>query len=285
MHFFRAFHIFLFGAFVLVGFPGLLSAASSQIQKVDLELVLAVDISGSIDDEEAKLQRKGYIDALTSSEVISAIRSGYHKRIAVTYFEWARFDLQFVIVPWRLIHDLESARAFASALAESPPGRGPRTSIAGAIEYAIPIFQKNAFEGPRQVIDISGDGPNNSGPLVTIARDKAIRAGLTINGLPIINDRPSRWGRLPMPNLDLYYRKCVIGGPRAFIVVADDFKSFARAIRKKLVMEIVGIIPEKDENAVFALSKKRSGRFLTRRKAPSCDAGERLRDSWSSEDF
>ncbi len=285
MRSFRALHIFLLGSFFLVGLLGPFSPAYSQTRKVDLELILAVDISGSIDEEEAKLQRKGYIDALTSPEVISAIRSGYHKRIAVSYFEWARYDLQFVIVPWRVIHDLESARIFSSALAAGSPGSGRRTSIAGAIEYAIPMFQKNDFEGPRQVIDISGDGPNNSGPLVTIARDKAIRAGLTINGLPIINDRPSRWGRPPMPNLDLYYRNCVIGGPRAFIVVAEDFKSFARAIRKKLVMEIVGITPKNDENAVSALSKIRSVFPLVRRTSPPCDEGERLRDSWSPEDF
>jgi hypothetical protein len=272
------------GTFVLVDLLAPISSAFPQNQTVDLELVLAIDISGSIDEKEAELQRKGYIDALTSPEVISAIRSGYHKRIAVTYFEWTRYDSQFVIVPWKLIHDLESARAFAAVLAASSPGVGRRTSISGAIEYAIPMFQKNAFEGPRQVIDISGDGPNNSGPLVTIARDKAIRMGLTINGLPIINDRLSRSGRPPMPNLDLYYRKCVIGGPRAFMVVAENFRSFARAIRKKLVMEIAGVVPDKGDKAVFALSKIRSDLSLVR-KSPPCDEGERLRDSWTPEDF
>lgn len=282
---YRAFRIFLFGVFLLFDLFGLTSPAFSQSQKVDLELVLAIDISGSIDEEEARLQRKGYIDALTSPEVISAIRSGYHKRIAVTYIEWTRYDSQFVIVPWKLIRDLESARAFTAVLAASSPGIGRRTSISGAIEYAIPIFQENGFEGPRQVIDISGDGPNNSGPLVTIARDKALRAGLTINGLPIINDRPSRWGRPPMPNLDLYYRNCVIGGPRAFIVVAEDFQSFARAIRKKLVLEIVAVTPENGGNDVSTLSTIRVKSSLVQRKSPPCDEGERLRDSWSPEDF
>jgi len=147
------------------------------------------------------------------------------------------------------------------------------------------MFQNNAFEGPRQVIDISGDGPNNSGPLVTIARDKAIQAGLTINGLPIINDRPSRRGRMPMPNLDLYYRNCVIGGPRAFIVVAEDFKSFARAIRKKLVLEIAKVNPPNDENIMWALPRTPSRFSLVRRVSPPCNEGERLRDSWTPDDF
>jgi len=281
----RFLHIIFLGALILFGFFGSVSPATSPFQKVDLELVLAVDISGSIDEEEANLQRKGYIDALISPEVISAIRSGYHKRIAVTYFEWTGYDSEFMIVPWRLIHDLESARAFSSALSAGTPGSGRRTSISGAIEYAIPMYQKNAFEGPRQVIDISGDGPNNSGPLVTIARGKAIRAGLTINGLPIINDRLSRRGRPPMPNLDLYYRNCVIGGPRAFIVVAENFKSFAHAIRRKLVLEIAEINLKNEEKIVRAFSKISPGFSLVRRVSPPCDEGERLRDSWVPEDF
>ncbi len=285
MHSHRALHFILLGALILFGFPGSVSPASSLIQKVDLELVLAVDISGSIDEEEAKLQRKGYIDAITSPEVISAIRSGYHKRIAVTYFEWAGHDLEIMIVPWRLIHNLESAQAFSATLAAASTSSGRRTSISGAIEYAMPMFQKNSFLGPRQVIDISGDGPNNSGPLVAIARDKAIRSGMTINGLPIINDRLSRRGRPPMPNLDLYYRNCVIGGPRAFFVVAENFKSFARAIRKKLVLEIVDISPKDDEKVVRVLSKINSGFSLVRRISPPCDEGERIRDSWTPEDF
>lgn len=285
MHSPRALLFIVLGALFLVGLPGPVSPASSPAQKVDLELVLAIDISGSIDEEEARLQRKGYIDALTSPEVLSAIRSGYHKRIAVTYFEWAGYELEFMIVPWRLIHDLESARAFSSALAAASTYSGRRTSISGAIEFAIPLFQKNAFEAPRQVIDISGDGPNNSGPIVTAARDKAIQMGLTINGLPIINDRLSRSGRPPMPNLDLYYRNCVIGGPRAFIVVAEDFKSFARAIRKKLVLEIAKITPKNDGQVVRALSKIGPGFSLVQRVSPPCDEGERLRGNWSPEDF
>ena len=209
--------------------------------RVDLELVLAVDVSGSIDEVESRLQRKGYVDAFTSPEVLSTIRSGFHKRIAVTYFELAGFERHLTLIDWTLVSGPKSARKFAGDLAAKPRSVGPYTSISGAIEYAMPLFRKNNFEGIRQVIDISGDGPNNSGRLITTAREKALRAGLTINGLPIINNRPSRYGNPPISNLDLYYKKCVIVGPRAFIVVANDFRFFAKAIRKKLVLEIAGL--------------------------------------------
>ena len=244
--------------------------------QVDLELLLAVDVSGSVDESEGRLQRKGYVTAFRAPEVIAAIRSGFRKRIAVTYVEWAGFDFQSHIVGWTLIHDEASALSFAAKLGKTPIQTGPYTSISGAIEYAMPLFAKNGFEAPRRVIDISGDGPNNSGRLVTLARQEAISAGFTINGLPISNERPSRFGRLPMPNLDLYYRKCVIGGPRAFIVLAEDFKSFARAIRKKLVLEIAGKIPGNRRTSL-------TGKFLlaaSERKSPPCNAGELRRRSW-----
>ncbi|MFC1491509.1 DUF1194 domain-containing protein [Nitrospinota bacterium] len=288
MHRLPKFLAFILGSIFFIGSPVSQLHASQNVQtplRVDLELVLAVDISGSIDEEEARLQRKGYIDAFTSPEVLAAIRSGYHKRIAVTYFEWARYDYQIPIIPWTLIHDSESARAFSSSLAASPPGDGPRTSISGAIEYAIPMFSQNAFEGTRHVIDISGDGPNNSGSLVTMARDKGIRAGLTINGLPIINNNPSRWGWPPMPNLDLYYRNCVIGGPRAFIIVAKDFKSFAHAIRKKLVLEIAGITQDRERRESFFLARIRPKSVALDRKSPPCDVGERMRAQRWIDDF
>lgn len=268
--------------------------------RVDLELVLAVDVSGSIDEEEGRLQRKGYVEAFTAPEVLAAIRSGFHKRIAVIYIEWAGYEHQLTLTKWTLIHDEASARRFASALAASPTGIGPYTSISGAIEYAMPLFKKNNFEGTRQVIDISGDGPNNSGRMVTLAREEALRAGLTINGLPILNNRPSRYGNPPMPNLDLYYKNCVIGGPRAILVIAESFKSFAKAIRKKLVLEIAGAMP-RDRAAATVSSLRRpaypvryGGRqapaappptpgFKTAGKGPPCDEGERRRQSWSSD--
>ena len=156
-------------------------------------------------------------------------------------------------------------------------GTGPYTSISGAIAFSLSLFEDNGFEGERRVIDISGDGPNNSGDFVTTAREKALRAGVTINGLPIMNDRPSPWGRAPMPNLDLYYRRCVIGGGRSFLVVANDFASFGRAVRRKLVLEIVGARREKRPRLLASASP-------AARAAPPCDAGERRRRSWA-EDF
>ena len=135
------------------------------------------------------------------------------------------FDFQRVVVGWKRIHDGASAEEFAYLLSQAPIGVGPYTSISGAIEFALPLFENNGITSERRTIDISGDGPNNSGDYVTNARDRAIRAGVTINGLPIVNNRPSPWGRMPMPNLDLYYRNCVIGA-RSFLVVATAFQSF-----------------------------------------------------------
>ena len=258
-------------------------AWSAQVS-VDLELVLAVDVSGSVDEVEGKLQRMGYVNAFRSPSVLRAIQSGRHKSIAVTYMEWAGFDTQRVVVGWKQIHDEASAEEFASLLSREPIGVGPYTSISGAIEFALPMFENNGFTSERRVIDISGDGPNNSGDYVTNARERAIRTGVTINGLPIINNRPSPWGRMPMPNLDLYYRKCVIGGRRSFLVVTNDFKSFGRAIRRKLILEIVGLpMTEKSRQALDVRKEKRTP-VLISRVAPPCDAGERRRRSWS-EDF
>ncbi len=249
-------------------------ALASQVA-VDLELVLAVDVSGSIDEMEAHLQREGYLRALVDPAILSAIRAGRHKKIAITYIEWAGQNWQRTVVDWTLVHDEASARALAAEIAKAPPVSGPFTSISGAIDYAVPLFGAKGFKGARRVIDISGDGPNNSGRRVTLARDAAVAHGITINGLPIINERPSPFGRMPMPHLDLYYRNCVIGGPGAFIVVANDFPSFARAIRRKLILEIVGIPPaERAHPAAAPLPG-----------FPRCNEGERMRGSFFEESY
>ena len=267
---------FLFGmalglSLALAG-PGL--SVAQEGLPVDLELVLAVDVSGSVDEEEAKLQRDGYAEAVKSREVLIAIRGGRHRRIAAVYIEWAGSIHQTTVVDWTLVSDAASARAFSGKIAEAPLSRGRYTSISGAIEYAMPFFGKNAFDG-RRVIDVSGDGANNNGRIVTLARDQAVAAGITINGLPIANNRPNRFG-MPIPDLDLYYRKCVIGGPRAFMIVAENFRSFARAIRRKLVLEIAGAVPEEDRRrrAVLAAARRAAP---ARRLAPPCDIGERRR--------
>ena len=225
----------------------------------------------------------GYVNAFRSPAVLRAIQSGRRKSIAVTYMEWAGFDFQRIIVGWKRIHNGASAEAVAYLLSQAPIGVGPYTSISGAIEFALPLFENNGFTSERRTIDISGDGPNNSGDYVTNARDRALRAGVTINGLPIVNNRPSPWGRKPMPNLDLYYRKCVIGGRRSFLVVANDFKSFGRAIRRKLILEIVGLPGREGRQQAHDRRKPKEGPVLVSRAAPPCDVGEKRRRSWTDE--
>ncbi len=249
---------------------------------VDLELALAIDVSGSIDQDEAQLQRQGYVDAITDPEVIGAIKSGIFGRIAVTYFEWAGEGYQEKVVDWSVIDGPESARAFAAKLSAAPVGTGPWTSISDGINFGARLFPGNGFEGTRRIIDISGDGPNNTGTLVEQARDRAVAQGITINGLPIMNDRPS-FNRLPMPNLDLYYRNCVIGGRGAFIVVAENFRTFARAIRRKMILEIAGDPggqgPIKARGLAQAAPGPAKGRWV-----PPCDEGERRFRGWMGED-
>jgi hypothetical protein len=225
----------------LIGAPGLPAVAEDV--PVDLELVLAVDISGSVDEVEALLQREGYMAALRHPQVIEAVENGMFGRIAVTYVEWAGDYYQHTMLGWTQIDGQESAFAFADALGETPLMTAHWTSLSGAIDDAVPLFDGNGFEGFRRVIDISGDGHNNRGRLVEAARDEAVAAGITINGLPIVNDRPNPWGGRPPIDLDLYYEQRVIGGPGAFIVVAEDYTSFASAILSKLLLEIAGETP------------------------------------------
>lgn len=218
------------------------SSGRAQIE-VDLELALAIDISGSIDHEEARLQRQGYARALRDPAVVRAILGGYHGRIAVTYFEWSDAWRQQTLMPWTLLDSERAIADFASELEAKPITIWTRTSIAGAIRYAIREFDKSPFAGERRVLDISGDGANNDGGLITEARDEALSQGIAINGLPIINERPNPWNFPNQPDLDAYYEGCVIGGPRSFIVVARDFADFGEAVRKKLLQEIVDIGP------------------------------------------
>ena len=204
---------------------------------VDLELVLAVDVSQSVDSFEAAQQRGGYLDALTHPAVISAIESGGYGRIAVTYVEWAGETYQKTVVDWSLIDGADSAYAFAAALAGQPVTSAPYTSISAVIDFARRRFEDNGYEGHRRVIDISGDGPSSVGRPVERARDDAVAAGITINGLPVFNDRPNPGGAGIAANLDFYYEQKVIGGPAAFIMVAQ-FDVFAPTVLRKLVREI-----------------------------------------------
>jgi len=238
---------------------------------VDLELALGIDVSRSVDLAEARLQRQGYIQAFRDPEVIRAIQGGVLGRIAVGYYEWAGFGYAKVVVGWTLIDSEASARAFADRLGGNLPQSARRTSISEAIEFAIPWFENNGFSGSRRVVDLSGDGPNNWGNLVTVARDRAIAAGITINGLPILDRNGDFYSRFNIPDLDLYYRDCVIGGPGAFIVVANNFDDFARAVRRKLILEIAGRTP-----AELALRVRPAQAGLAARVPPPCDIGERI---------
>jgi hypothetical protein len=231
----------------IVLFAGVIGAyglpAAAQDLEVDLELVLAVDVSGSVDELEAQLQREGYIAALRHPHVIEAIQGGMFRRIAVAYVEWAGDHYQRTMLDWTVIEDAAGAHGFADALAETPLTSAHWTSISGAIDYSAALFEGNGFQGFRRVIDVSGDGYNNRGRPVEHARDDAVAAGITINGLPIVNDRPNPWGGSPPRDLDLYFEQRVIGGPGAFIVVADDYTAFASAILSKLLLEIAGETP------------------------------------------
>jgi len=239
------------------------SPGISADRKVDLELVLAADISGSMDQEEAVLQRTGFINAIRHPEVIATIQRGRYGRIAITYVEWAGDLFQTTLVDWTEVSDEASAEAFARAVAEPPVRRAMWTSISTVIDYAVASFDNNGFGAHRKVIDISGDGPNNSGGYAPSARDRAVAKGVTINGLPIINNRPGPFGFMPMPNLDLYYEDCVIGGFGAFVIVANGFKDFARAVRRKMILEIAADAPSRPLLHLAA-----------ERYRPTCDAGE-----------
>jgi hypothetical protein len=222
--------------------PRLADKSPNAVQ-VDVELVLAVDVSYSMDPDEQALQREGYQLALTSPEFMRALREGMHGKVAITYFEWAGVYDQRVVVPWRLIEGPESADAFASEIGRAPYRRASRTSISGALRFAKPLFDNSGYRGVRRVIDISGDGANNQGPLVVPTRDEVVASGITINGLPILLKR-ARWSMMDIEELDVYYEDCVIGGPGAFVIPIREREKFKEAIRHKLVQEIASLTPQ-----------------------------------------
>ena len=209
---------------------------------VDVELILAVDVSYSMDMDELAIQREGYAQAIVSKEFLQALKSLNNGRIAVTYFEWAASNDQKIIIPWRLIEGPETADAVAVEIMKSPFRRASRTSISGAINFAMQLFNDDPYHGLRRVIDISGDGPNNNGEPVTIARDAALAKGVVINGLPIMVKEPS-YSTMDIDNLDFYYEDCVIGGPGSFVVTIKDREKFKEAIRDKLLLEVAARTP------------------------------------------
>jgi hypothetical protein len=219
------------------------TAAAAAEPNVDVELVLAIDVSGSVDPFEARQQRDGYVAALTHPDVIAAIQGGALGKIAVMYLEWAGMEYQRVVVPWTVIDGEASAKQFVAALEEVPPLPSYWTGIGAAIQRGIAEIEGNAYEGQRKVIDVSGDGMNNNGYPVQLARDQAVAKGITVNGLPILNDRPNPFGQSTprAQNLDAYYEQNVIGGSDAFIVPAEGFEAFKEAILSKLIREIANL--------------------------------------------
>jgi hypothetical protein len=216
------------------------TSASAQT-KVDLELVLAVDVSLSMDLDEQRLQREGYVAALRDPEIHKAITSGPHARIAVTYVEWAGTTSQAVVMPWTILDSPAAAEAFASKLEQMPISRARFTSISAALSFSRDLFASSGAAGIRRVIDVSGDGPNNAGFPVQPIRDEVVAAGIVINGLPIMLKAPTS-SMFDIANLDDYYASCVIGGTGSFLVPVRDLGEFKLAIRRKLLLEISGLV-------------------------------------------
>ena len=251
---------------------GALAAPARAAEPVDLELVIATDVSRSIDHQEALLQREGVAAAFRNQAVIRAIGSGILGRIGVAYIDYSSRAYNRIVVDWTIVHDRKSAEAFAVRLLAAPLTFGRRTSISDAIEMAQEMIETNALEGTRRAIDVSGDGPNNHGRLVSAVRDAAIARRIAINGLPIVNDRGGFGRRFYLPDLDKYYLGCVIGGPGAFLVVANSFEDFALAIRRKLILEIAGAPAPR----LIRVSSP-TGYVYPR----GCDIGERMWNYWN----
>jgi hypothetical protein len=228
---------FLLAVLATVMFIGPAIAA----EQVDLLLVLASDVSRSVDAAKFKLQRDGYVAAISNPRVIEAIKSGPHGRIAICFIEWSGVGAQKVVIDWTVIDGTKAAQDFASQLDEAQRSFADRTSISGGIDFAMAQLEHAPFEAARRTIDVSGDGTNNSGRDVTAARDEALAQGVTINGLVILSEQPLSWNAdhtNPPGGLEAYYRNNVTGGPNSFVLVAENFNTFGQAILNKLVAEV-----------------------------------------------
>jgi len=224
--------------------PQVAARPAGPPMEVDVNLILDVDVSGSIDYQEAELQRKGIVDAFLSKDVLQAIQGGSLGRIgvAVVYFSSRAYGYMSVPVNWTIVHDQKSATDFVKALvaAQRPSARG--TSIADALELSQRLFETGPYHASKEIIDVSGDGPNNAGRRVLDVRNEVLQRGVTINALPIIDDTT-------MQDLDKYFEGCVVGGPGAFVIPAKGFQDFARAMRRKLVIEISGLMQKETPDA------------------------------------
>ncbi len=219
---------------------------AEEPQQVDLLLVLASDVSRSVDPPKFQLQREGYAAAISDKRVLEAIRSGANQRIAVLFVEWSGLGNQKVLIDWTVIDGEKAAREFGDRLIELGRSFADRTSISGGIDFSVAQLAHAPFAAKRRTIDVSGDGTNNAGRDVTLARDEAVALGITINGLVILSEKPLPWNpehTNPPGGLTNYYRNNVIGGPGAFVLEAKDFSSFGQAITKKLIAEIASNAP------------------------------------------
>src|SRR5258707_5034447 len=235
---FRSLAVLLLGLGAAAFLAPPLAQAADQ---VDLLLVFAADVSRSIDQPKFQLRREGYAAAIADQRVLEAITAGRNKRIAIAFVEWSGVSSQKVLIDWTVIDGPDAARKFGDQLIELPRSFAERTSIAGGIDFSMALLARAPYESSRRTIDVSGDGTNNSGRDVTLARDEALAKGVTINGLVILSDRPMPWNpehTNPPGGLGHYYQTNVVGGPGAFVIVAEDFNSFGQAIIKKLIAEI-----------------------------------------------
>lgn len=228
-------------AFALAVISTAAAAPVRAAEPVDLLLVLAADVSRSVDNQKFQLQREGYAAALANPRVIDAIRSGRHGRIGILFLEWSGFGNQKVVIDWMMIDGPKTAQIFGDRLLESPRSFADRTSISGGIDVAVAELARAPFSADRRTIDVSGDGTNNAGRDVGQARDEALALGITINGLAILSETPLPWNpehTNPAGGLTKYYRDNVTGGPGSFVIEAKDFNSFGHAIIKKMIAEI-----------------------------------------------
>ncbi len=246
------------------------------VVEVDVELALMVDVSRSMTPNELEIQRHGYAAALTSDEVLGVIEQGFLGRIAVTYVEWAGPGSHRIVVDWTTIATLADAEVVAAALMKGRPVGMQRTSISSALDFAADTIEGNGYQGLRRVIDVSGDGPNNSGAPVVPARDRALARGIVINGLPLMTDEGVgvRW---TIEDLDAYYRDCVVGGQGAFVIPVASWEEFPRAVRQKILMEIASAQPVIQRARVIPAAGSDTGSY-------DCLVGEktweRFRQGW-----
>jgi hypothetical protein len=227
--------------FAILALASILVLPARALEPVDLLLVLASDVSRSVDHPKFLLQRDGYAAAVANTQVIEAIKSGPNGKIALCFVEWSGFGAQKLVIDWMAIDGAAAARKFGDQVVEAPRSFADRTSISGGIDFSLAQFARAPFEAPRRTVDVSGDGTNNAGRDVRQARDQALAQGVTINGLVILSERQLPWNAEhtnPPGGLENYYRENVVGGPGAFVMVAEDFQSFGRAIIKKLIAEI-----------------------------------------------